>query len=388
MALTAEIVTTADRLDAVGPAWDALWRQTGQGIFQSHGWVRAWWAAQGARPSRRLRIGLCWQGDELAAVIPCAIRRHRGVAVLEWAAKECSDYSDAVAGPGAALDHAWRALVDAGGFHVSYLGHVRPDAVAWRLTAGGRGLPCAMRLSARGEWTLQVRSGGLSGEAWFRGLPKKARNNHRRGRRILEQGGGVSVRIGDGRDTAETVERLIALKRQWLAVNRQRNALLDDDARVLRGLMAHLQDRGALQVLSLHCGDEVAAGLVSIVDEGGAAAFLTAFDPRFDRASPGTIVLAELIMWAFNSGRRQVDFLCGDEAYKLKFANESTPLAAFAGARTGLGRAALRFGEWLDGRRAPVARGGGPGIGSLHADLGGDHSCGAARQPGFGADSA
>ncbi len=389
MGLTTEVIATAARLDAVGPAWDALWRQTGQGIFQSHGWVRAWWAAQGPKPARRLRIGLCWQGDGLVAAIPCAITRRRGVPVLEWAAKECSDYSDAIAGSdaGAALGQAWRALVQSGGFHVLYLGHIRPGAVAELLTEAGRGLPCTLRPSAWGEQTLQASSGGLSGEAWFRGLSKKARNNHRRGRRLLEQSGAVSVRVGDGADAPEAVERLIALKRHWLAANRQRNVLLDDDARILRGLMAYLRDRGALQVLSLHCGDEVVAGLVSIVDESEAAAFLTAFDPRFDRASPGTIALAELIMRSFDSGRRRVDFLCGAEAYKFKFANESTPLAAFVGARTAFGRAALQVWERLDGWRAPPQPVGEAGIGWPGPFRGKTPLSGAARQLGMTAGS-
>ena len=243
-------------------------------------------------------------------------------------------------------------------------------------------MPCTLRPSARGERT-QASSGGLSGAAWFRGLSKKARNNHRRGRRILEQSGTVSVRIGDGADAPETVERLIALKRQWLAANRQRNVLLDDDARILRELMAYLQGRGALQVLSLHCGGEVAAGLVSIVDESEAAAFLTAFDPRFDRASPGTIALAELIMRAFDSGRQRVDFLCGAEAYKFKFANESTPLTAFVAARTAFGRAALWSWERLDGWRAPSQRGGEAGIGLLGPSRGKTPLYGAARQLGM-----
>ena len=53
-----------------------------------------------------------------------------------------------------------------------------------------------------------------------------------------------------------------------------------------------------------------------------------------------------------------MDFLCGDEPYKLKFANARTELASYVGARTLFGRAALAAGEWADKSRLNSAAAG------------------------------
>ncbi len=355
MTLRAEVVTSPSRFEEIGPAWDALWRQTRRDVFQSHDWLSAWRAAQGSERGFRLHVGLCWDGGTLAAAIPCVIRRYRGLPVLEWLAKECNDYSDAIAGPLArpAVECAWNAMSDAGGFHVSYLSHVAPGATIRFLTGETQGGSCALRPNRRSERTLQVRNPGQTGGEWFRGLSKKARNNHTRGKRIIEESGAVSLHVSDRVDGK--LDRMIQLKRAWLVATGRRNRLLDDDARTLRHLASSLQRQGVLQVFSLNCDDALVAGLVSILYEDRTAVFFSAFDPRFDRASPGTVVLAEHIMWAFDTGRREIDFLCGDESYKLKFANAQTELAAYSGARTVIGHAALAAESWLDRARTRAA---------------------------------
>lgn len=348
--MRAEVITATERLDQVGAAWERLWQRFSGSVFQSHGWIRAWWAAQEAGSGLRLHIGLCWDGLDLVAVIPCVTRSHRGVRVLEWAAKECSDYCDAVARPDAreALAGAWQAIVDAGGFHVVYLSHVRPGAILPRMLEAGRAAPAALRLGTRAEQTLQVRSNGLTGGGWFRTLSKKARNNHTRGKRILEEHGALGIGAVSEPDIAGTLDHMVRLKSAWLQANTQRNALLDRDACGLRSLVDHLRRQQALQVFSITCDGELVAGLVNIVRGDRAAAFFSAFDRRFDRASPGTIVIAEFLLWAFDHGVPEVDFLCGDEPYKFKFANARTELASYVGARTLLGRAALAVGKWAD----------------------------------------
>ena len=58
-------------------------------------------------------------------------------------------------------------------------------------------------------------------------------------------------------------------------------------------------------------------------------------------------------MWAFDRGLPEVDFLCGDEPYKFRFADARTELASFVGARTLLGRGALLAGERMERFRRP-----------------------------------
>ena len=360
LTVRSEVVTSTERLAEIVPAWERLCRRSTTTLFQSHAWISAWWAARDVTVGLRLQIGLCWgPDDELQAIIPCVTRRYRGLRVLEWAAKECSDYCDGIVDPSAAdaMVTAWQAVLGAGGFSVVYLSHIRPDAALPGLLQDTRlSNPC-LRLGHRTEQTLQVCKNGHTGASWFRTLSKKARNNHLRGKRIIEEVGAVTIGIVDPRDVTDTVDQMIRLKSKWLATHKQVNPLLDREARGLRAQIDVLARQHSLQVFAITCDGSFVAGLVNIVCDGWAAAFFSAFDEQYDRASPGTVVLVEFLLWAFDHGLPVVDFLCGDEGYKLKFANSRLGLASYVGARTMLGHAALASEEWMDRwrpRRAEV----------------------------------
>ncbi len=352
-----ELVTTPARLAEIGPAWDGLWSRSGLGIFQSHGWVTAWWTSRAASDRSTPCIGLGWNADRLTAIIPCATRRHRGVRVLEWIAKECSDYCDVIADPAATGSRAataavWAELSRVAAFDITYLSHVRPDAAIRLLTGEHSGRAVALRPGPRADKSLQVRAHGQNGHSWFRGLNKKARNNHTRGKRIVGESGTVNVRLYQpGEDIDAVLDRMIVLKRQWLASTGQVNRLLDDDARTLRCLVAELARQGVIQVFSLDCDDRMVAASVNILHGGRMQAFFATYDPEFDRASPGTLIMVEYLIWAFDHGFSEVDFLCGEEDYKYKFANAQTDLAGYVGARTLIGHLALSIGERLDRKR-------------------------------------
>jgi CelD/BcsL family acetyltransferase involved in cellulose biosynthesis len=358
MSMQIEIITTSSRLAEIGPAWDALWSRSSQSVFQSHGWIMAWFGSRRPGDQSRLCIGLCWDESRLLAAMPFITRRHRGVRVLEWAAKECSDYCDAIADPDPsagwrALEKVWAAVVASTGFDVAYLSHIRPDAAVGMLFAGWSR---SMRLKPghRSARSLQVGNGGASGHGWFRALNKKARNNHTRGMRILGETGAVTVRVNEAGHVADAVlERMITLKQEWLVSTGQKNEILDNDALVLRALIKELDRQKVLQVFSIHCDEAIVAGSLNIVSGTRMQAFFAAYDPAFDRASPGTLVMVEYLTWAFNQGMTEVDFLCGEEQYKFKFATTQTDLVSYVGARTWVGSIALAVGERLDKTRQP-----------------------------------
>ncbi len=361
MKMRTEVVRTASRMVEVGPAWDALWRRGEQSVFQSHGWIEAWWNSRRANDMSRLCVGLCWAGDDLVAVMPFATRWHRGVRVLEWAAKDCSDYCDAlvdtdVADGWRALGMIWAAVAASGGFDITYLSHVRPDAALCKMLDGQRE-GVRLKPGHRAARSLQVHNDKPDGQAWFRGLSKKARNNHTRGLRIVGETGPATVKVSEPGDAIDAViERMIELKQDWLVSTGQSNQILSNDAMILRALVKELVRQGALRVFSIHCGDVLVAGSLNIVSGSRMEAFFAAYDPRFDRASPGTLVMVEYLMWAFDKGIAEVDFLCGEEEYKFKFANKQVDLVSYVGARSLVGKLALAVSERLDQRRGTGVR--------------------------------
>lgn len=357
MTLRTEIVATPARWAEIGPAWDALWQGCGRSVFQSHGWIGAWWNARPASDASPC-VALCWAGDRLAAAMPLATRRHRGVRVLEWAAKDCSDYCDALADPGvegaAALRQAWAAVAAPGRFDLAYLSHVRPDA-AFHALLDGRPL-VRLRPGRRTARSLQVRNDGADGRAWLDRLDGKARNAHALHRRALGEIGPVASRLwGPGDPAGPLLERMVALKQQELARTGGSSGTMDNDAAILRALMGELVRQGSLRLFTVHCGGQLAAALLAIADGASEQVFLSAHDPRFDPAEPEALVLVEYLAGAFGRGVAEVDLLCVEDDGKYGYVNARLRLASFVGARTLAGRLALAIGERLDrARGAPV----------------------------------
>ena len=357
MVLRTEIVGTSARLAEIGPAWDALWQRGGRSVFQSHGWISAWWNARPPSDASRLCVALCWAGERLAAALPLATRRHRGVRVLEWAAKECSDYCDALVDPEdghAVLWQAWFAVAAQGRFDLAYLSHVRPDA-AFHALLDGRPQPVRLRPGRRAARSLQVRRGRADGQAWLRQLGPEAQDHARR-LRALGEAGPVAVQAwGPGEPTGALVERMIALKQQWLADTGQVSSIMDNDAAVFRALAGELARQQALRLFTIHCGDRLAAALLNIAHGTSEQVFFSVHDPQFDRAEPEALVLVECLAGAFDNGMTEVDLLCVEDDSKYGYANARLDLASFVGARTLAGRLALAVGERLDRARATGA---------------------------------
>jgi CelD/BcsL family acetyltransferase involved in cellulose biosynthesis len=106
-------------------------------------------------------------------------------------------------------------------------------------------------------------------------------------------------------------------------------------------------------------------------------AYMTSYDPAFDRASPGAILIVRYTRWAFDNGLKQVDFLRGDEAFKSRLANAEINLASYVGVRTAIGKTALvahHLRSWFRGAgsvaRAEPAAVGSAASGSPHLGSG------------------
>lgn len=354
--LRTEIVDAPSRLAEVGAAWDTLWRRGDQSVFQSHGWISAWCSSRPASDQSRLCVGLGWLGADLVVVMPLATRRHRGVRVLEWAAKDCSDYCDALVDPGSAvagrtLEQVWLAVVASGRFDLAYLSHLRPDAVFCSLLDRPH-RSMGLKRGQRSARSLQVRNGGADGNAWLRSLGQDAQDQHVRGLRILTETGPVMVTASQPGDAIDVVlERVIALKRQYLTSRGQSNAMLIDDAAVLRALVKELDRQQALQLFSIHCGSLLVAALLNIATGARRQIFFAAHDPQFDRALPEMLVMVEYLIRSFNTAISEVDLLCVEDESEFGFANARVELASYVGARTLIGKLALGVGERLDRTR-------------------------------------
>ncbi len=357
-----ETVRDPGRLWEVEAAWQALWTQADGNVFQRFDWVGAWWRATGQTSGYRLNVVLVWREDELVALAALVTLRFRGMRVLEWAAKDCSDYCDILIAPGidnpAVLASIWRYVSTSSRFDIAYLSHLQQQAHAQFLARVGAAKSVKLRPSRRvalatgidlADWT--------SSKAWFQSLGKKGRNNHTRGLRILETAGPASFRLLErDEDIALALDRICALKQRWADERQVSSPVLRDGAVLLRELVGALARVGSLRLFVLECDKQIVAASINIIERDRLLAFFAAYDPEFERASPGTIIMVEYIRWAIDNSLTMVDFLCGDEDYKGRFADVRGQLAAFTGARTPLGWLAITAETWAGNAKPPLSR--------------------------------
>ncbi|PDQ21808.1 GNAT family N-acetyltransferase [Mesorhizobium sanjuanii] len=337
-----EIVRSADRLAAVEAQWMQLWHRTDGLIFQSHAWVSAWWSTVADRDQRALRIGLVWNGDRLVAVIPLAIGKRKGLRFLEWAASSYTDYGDILVAPEcslSALQDLWAQLCDAGGFDLAFLNRLLPDAAVRKIfAAGGASSGIRLRPNHREEVSYRVGGPWKSGAAWFEDQSKKTRQNYRRGIKTLEETGKVKFRLLAPDEPLQPVlDRLSVLKRRWLVQHSRESQLYEEGTPVLAALVDVLARAGVLRIFVLECDGVMVAVSINFIQRQVMMAFVTTFDPDFSRASPGIILIMDYIQWSIDHGLGMVDFLCGAEAFKNKFATQAVTLQSVLGTRTAQG---------------------------------------------------
>ncbi len=352
-----EIVTCPARFEALRDQWQRLWRSSGSRIFQSHDWISGWLAGVSERKEIKLQIALAWDGDHLAAAMPCAIYRRSGLRILSWAGQLFSDYCDVL------LDSAhvkafllpllWDGMKQQGGFDLINLRQVRIDACCRSFLDGLVHDTGEVHVEPRQERCMRIENQWPDGEAFFRSLNKKARNNHTRGKRILsELGGDVSFRVIEPGEPADAViAEILRLKEVWLHTHDPSSPLFGGDGAVLRAVLHTAWMSGLAKIFLLEAGGKIAAASINFVYANRMEAYLTSYDEAFERASPGTILIVEYAQWSFDRGLTLVDFLRGDEAFKFRMANAETVLTTFTGARTFLGYVTMSGRRWLARRR-------------------------------------
>jgi CelD/BcsL family acetyltransferase involved in cellulose biosynthesis len=343
-----EIIRDASGLAEIGPAWQELWERSGAPIFQSHAWIEAWWNTTPGQDRRQLVVATLWRGESLQGVMALSVRRDRGLRLLEWAGRDACDYCDALLEPGAPpamLERLWAHVARNVRFDVCLLNRLLPGARVWAL--GEPASRARLGANRRLEHSHRVAGPWANGAEWFDHFPKKIRQNFKRGVKSLEEGAeSLQFRLlPPDADLGPVLARLSTFKRMWLQKNGITAPLFDEGAPMLPALAEVLVRSGQMRMFVLERDGEIIALSLNFQQGRSLMAFVTAYDPAFERGSPGMVLLMDYIGWAFDNGLSEVDFLTGDEGFKNRFANEDVPLASLAGAGSLLGRLVLLADE-------------------------------------------
>lgn len=311
------------------------WRKFGSHaighVFADYDFIAPWTATVGAERQIAPRIVLVRdRAGRLQALLPFGIRRAFGARLLEWLGGEQADY------PGGFLDRDLLAgLADeaeARRFVTSVLDAAGGDAVRLERQPGtlhGFANPFAIGGRRHPDDAHQTRL-GHDWEAYY--TAKRQTSSRRvdsRKRRKLEKDGAVRLLVAESPPEAEPIlAALFEQKRRGLAELGVPDPFAAAATRdFFRSLAAHAYPKGPSHIAALLCGDAIVAsnwGLVRgrryyYVMHGFAGGLVS-------RASPGRHLMYELMRWCIERDIEIFDFTIGNEPYKGKWCETSSPL--------------------------------------------------------------
>lgn len=158
-------------------------------------------------------------------------------------------------------------------------------------------------------------------------IGKKERHETRRKRRRFEKALG-SPRIVTLGDAGSVLDDFFRLHRR----SRGSKGLFMTDR--MAGMFADLLSGAGWRLDALYGDDpRLVAAVIGYADESGYYLYNSAYDPDLGHASPGVVLLSELIRTVIGDGLEVFDFLKGEETYKFRLGARRRPLFVVEGSR-------------------------------------------------------
>lgn len=324
------IVERAAGWDSLGGVWNSLVeRSRSSAPFLTLEWLSRWWEAYGAGRELLLLAARPQAGGGVVAIAPLMLIREGGVKTVKFIGAGLSDSLDFII-PDDGADFV-RAFFDflrsreAPRWDLIWLGDmIASDDGAIRSIeeeASAAGLKCRRITSTRapylkleGDW-----SGFVAGKSrHFRRILKQKEDRVSRGSGTFEI---ERVRTELGQQTLDALRSIDG--GSWKGAER---AATPGGRRELDFLAAVLKDFSPRDWLDLRIArmDGKPGAYQINFDFGGKVwIYNNAFDRNFGALSLGTILMKRTVEDAFNEGRKECDFLRGQEPYKAEWTEKS-----------------------------------------------------------------
>jgi CelD/BcsL family acetyltransferase involved in cellulose biosynthesis len=334
--MRSEIIIGDSAFQQLANEWDDL---ASSGMtdtpFQTLAYQRAWWARLQPTDSHLVTIATRNNGGELVGV-GCFFNDD-GALHFNGCVEE-SDYLDLIA-PAEHAAEVWNATLDclemAGGppwqaLELCNIPAASPTRSLLPPIARSRGYSFEEDLIE----VCPVIVLPDSFDAYLEGLESKQRRELSRKLRRAEGAEVTTVVVGPEDDLRAEVESFLDLlqkstyeKRDWL--NSGRRAMFHDVAQAA-------QDAGTLQLMFTAVEGRRAAALFNFDYKDRIWVYNSGLDPAaFAALSPGVVLTATAIEQAIKLGRKEFDFLRGDEEYKYRFGAVDTHIYRLRIARNG-----------------------------------------------------
>jgi CelD/BcsL family acetyltransferase involved in cellulose biosynthesis len=305
-----EVADTAEGLERIAPAWEALWRRDENATpFQSPQWLLPWWKHFGSDTPHVIASASNGVFDALA---PLYILRDEesGESLGMFLGTGNSDYLD-VLGDAAlligAIANADCQLWD--------LQQLRPSSTLLSVP-----LPDGWSDNVEDQDPCPVLSIENAGDELQNLLSTHARKKLRYFRRSLEREGEVRYESA----TPESLDVLLdALFELHAARWQQRGlpgVLADDTTQSFhRDAARRLLDAGALRMYAIRVNERIVAVFYGFAHHGTVYYYLSGYEPALEKLSIGNVIVAHAVESAVRDEATTFDFLRGAEEYKYSW---------------------------------------------------------------------
>ena len=338
MSVQAETIRDAEGLAAL-PAdeWDALVRaQPRPSPFMLHGWLAEW--ARHYAHIGELEVHVARRDGKLVAALPLIVQRKGALRLLRFLGTTQSALGDLLV-----LEAGDREAADA---VVAPLKSSRYDlADLFGLTAQNalaRALPTSqLRLIERVEAPVLDLSAGWDA-VYAEKTGSKKRNLHRRRRRQLSELGTLETELArTPEDLARALEDAFTLHElRWAGRPDLSQFVTPVGKEFHRAALRRLAEQDIPRIVTLRLDGRAIAFHYYFMFDNRMYVHRLAFDPELARFSPGLVNTLDALEAASAEGAQLVEYLGGDERYKLELSDRFEPLYQGLGiARTPQGHA-------------------------------------------------
>jgi CelD/BcsL family acetyltransferase involved in cellulose biosynthesis len=321
--LQLSVARTLEAAEALCAPWDALCDACPTATpFQRPAWLLAWVRAMRVEA---LRVVAVRCGRDLVGLAPLFSWGAAPERTLSLLGAAVSDHLDVLAASGVE-----RGVADAlgawlederNGWDACALDEVGPRATLRRIAA-----PSGTRVAVTPQSVCPVLALPRGGAGVESIVPRRLAAKLRKDRKHAERLGAVSFERADRGDAREALRTLFALhEKRWGSAGRP-GVVQDARVRALHEQAAPaFAARSALRLYLLRIGGRCAAVVYGMRERQRLHLYLQGIDPDLERASPGSVLLREVLDDALREGVAEVDFLRGGEAYKYAWGAVDEP---------------------------------------------------------------
>lgn len=331
--LTMSVISDAAGLEALAHEWDPLVLAAARpSPYMLHVWVTAWWRHFGMGSA--LAVITARRGSTLVGIAPMFIRRQRGLRTCEFLGSYESALGDLLIGPGDDGSVAKALLASLAELPFDYLDVFgAPAGGVFRQLATDQRLHHVRRVEAP---VIHMPHGWEA--VYAARVNSKRRAMHRRQMRTLEEVGTVSWTTAHTPEAVEIeLEDAFELHaRRWQGRPDGSTFGLATAHAFHREATRALAAMDAVRLTTLRVDGRPVAFSCNLLLGRTLYAHRLAFDPAFGPYSPGRATAYRAIADAASAGVTRVEFLGGDEQYKLSIADSCEPLYEVIGLSRGL----------------------------------------------------